>query len=175
MGAPPPGLEAIGKLAKIDVKYHGALFEDYLPLSPEALAAVKRARQPRSVFAEEQAAFAGELRNTPAAALTALRVDQLKLRDLISIVVGRILPPELRVHMDDLLTTFLAIDQNLYGLKLERQEFPVRDLPDNGALRPVVRRLVLRAYGQGKNVVDAFQTNLQLALNRQPYPAPAEV
>src|SRR5262249_24050482 len=140
MGAPPPGLEAIGKLAKIDIKYHGALFEDYLPLSPEALAAVKRARQPRGVFAGERAAFEHELGKPPAAALAALRVDQLKLRDLISVVVGRILPPELRVHMDDLLTIFLAIDQNLYGLKLERQEFPVRDLPDNGALRPVVRR-----------------------------------
>jgi hypothetical protein len=176
MGGPPPGgLGAIAILGKIDAKYGGALFGDYLPpFSPAAQRAIERARRPRSLFAEERQELVTQLGKLPEQALAELRVEQLKLRDLLTTVVGRILPPEMRIYMGSLLEMFGALDKSLYGLKVAKPDYPVRDLPDNGLLRPVVRRLIIRSAGGTRSDLNDFQTRLQLTLTKQLYPAPAE-
>src|SRR5262249_35821045 len=176
MGGPPPGgLGAIAILGKIDAKYGGALFGDYLPFSPAAQRAIERARRPRSLFAEERQELVTQLGKPPEQALAELRAEQLKLRDLLTTVVGRILPPEMRIYMGSLLDMFSALDKYLYGLKVAKPDYPVRDLPDNGLLHPVVRRLIIRSTGGTRSDLDASQTRLQLTLTKQLYPARAEV
>ena len=175
MGGPPPGgLGAIAILGKIDAKYGGALFGDYLPFSPAAQRAIERARQPRSLFAAERQELVSQLGKSPEQALAELRVEQLKLRDLLTTVVGRILPPEMRIYMGSLLEMFNELDKHLYGLKVAKPDYPVRDLPDNGLLHPVVRRLIIRSAGGTRSDLNDFQTRLQLTLTKQLYPAPAE-
>jgi hypothetical protein len=172
-GAPPGGLGAIETLAKIDIKYGGALFEDYLPFSKGAREGVEAAIRPTQVFAGERSALVRQLGQEPKKALAALRVEQLKLRDLLTAVVGRVLPAELRVQMGNLLDTFGKLDKELYGLKVKQQDYPVRDLPDNGKLRPIVHRLVIRGIDLPRADADTFQARLQQALNGQGYPATA--
>jgi len=173
MGGPPPGgLGAIAILGKIDAQYGGALFGDFLPFSPAAQRAIERARQPRSLFAEERQELVTQL-GKPPQALAELRVQQLKLRDLPT-VVGHILLTEIRIYMGSLLDMFSALDKHLSDLKVTKSDYPVRDLPDNGLLRPVVRRLTIRSAGGTRSDLDDFQSRLQLTLTKQLYPAPAE-
>jgi hypothetical protein len=76
--------------------------------------------------------------------------------------------------MGSLLDMFNELDKHLYGLKVTKSDYPVRDLPDNGLLRPVVRRLTIRSAGGTRSDLNDFQTRLQLTLTKQLYPAPAE-
>jgi hypothetical protein len=178
MGGPPPGgLSAIGTLADIDIRHHVALFQAYTPYSDDALAGLDSLR-PTYVFDAEHIALVGELGGKkPKDALAALRADQLKLRDLLSEVVGRVLPGELRVQMGALLGLFSELDVKLYQGKAEKRDYPVRDLPDNGQLRPIVHRLVIRGVDMVRAETDTFQQRLQEAMNALAYPAtkPADV
>jgi hypothetical protein len=173
-GAPPGGLGAIGVLARIDIKYGGALFEDYLPFSAAARRAVAQARHPRSVFAMERQRLVSELGEPPALALAKLRADQLQLRDLLTTVVGRVLPPSMRVYLGSVLDTLRQLDMNLFQVKVAKSDYPVRDLPDNGLLKPVIHRLTIRAPNGRKSDIDDFRIKLQGMLGKQSYPAVAE-
>ncbi len=175
-GAPPGGLDAIDTLAKIDLKYGGALFGDRITYSKAAQKGAAAARRSTNVFGAERAELLGELgARLPSEALKNLRDKQLELRDLLTTVVGRILPPALRVEMGKLINVFQAIDEHLYEIKLndkaEQLDYPIRDLPDNGQLVPVVHRLVIRGGGLTRVDAEAFQARLQQAMNALRYPA----
>jgi hypothetical protein len=86
-------------------------------------------------------------------------------------VVGRVLPAELRVRMGDVLDMLIKLDATLYKQKVAKQDFPVLDLPDNGQLRPIVHRLVIRGTGMVRTDADTFQQRLQEAMNALVYPA----
>jgi hypothetical protein len=174
-GPPPGGLGAIDTLAGIDIKFRGALFQDYLPLSDTARTGLE-ALKPTRVFDTEHGALVRQIGEEPKKALAALRVEQMKLRELLSAVVGRVLPAELRVQIGALRDVFAKLDVSLYQSKAEKPDYPVRDLPDNGQLRPIVHRLVIRGIGLVRADADTFQQRLQEAMNALAYPAtrPAE-
>jgi hypothetical protein len=173
MGGPPPGgLGAIDTLAHIDIKFGGALFGDAITYSESARVGAEAAIRPTNVFGAERQALLKELNaRTPGDALAKLRADQLALRDLLTAVVGRVLPPALRVEIGNLLDIFRKLDQGVYETKVQKTDYPVRDLPDNGQLMPVVHRLLIRGSGVSKADADAFQARLQQAMNALRYPA----
>ena len=132
-------------------------------------------RAPGSLFSAERAALRRELGGEPSEALAALRVQDLRYRDLLYAVVGRVLPPHLRHYIPTLLKTFDAIDHNVYGLPATPRSdtFPVRTVPDNGRLRPQVRRLVVRQSGGDEVSLQNIATDLQRLLREQVYLAPS--
>ena len=130
-------------------------------------------RAPGSIFTGERAAIQAELGGrTPEQALAALRVEDLRYRDLLYAVVTRVLPPHLLGYLPRLQDTFAAIDHYIHGLPEAgpRDPLPVRSVPDNGRLRPVVHRLVLRQSGGGS--VAAVHTPICIAAPRQVYRTP---
>jgi hypothetical protein len=143
------------------------------PLSVEAERQLDRFRHPRSAFGLERKALIDSLGRTPEAMLK----EQQKLRDLISVVVGRILPPELRGYMDDLVSGLKKLDETVLGKKektknLEDLNYPVRHIPDNGELRPIVRRLIVRSTGGDKLQIQDFEDRVRKAMLAQRYLAP---
>jgi hypothetical protein len=128
------------------------------------------------VFGLERKNLVASLGRTPEAMLQ----EQQKLRDLISVVVGRILPPELRGYMDDLVSGLKKLDDAVLGRKdktkkLQDLDYPVRHIPDNGELRPIVRRLVIRSQGGDKLKIQDFEQRIRKALLAQRYLAPDPV
>lgn len=131
---------------------------------------------PASVFRGESALMAREFGvDTPDAALDALRTHELRYRDLLYTVVGRILPALARIRIPDLLDVFDRLDRELYGRDVPARtpDFPVRDLPDNGRLRPVVRKLTVRAAGGDAVSLRNIANDLTRLLREQTYLAPA--
>ena len=171
-GEPFLGLSAIEPLGKIDDFLHGWLLGAAPPLSDEAVKQLERARHPASAFAAEKQQLRESLGGrTPESVLAEQLASQQTLRTLIAGVMGRILPPESRTSMAD---AYASIDAALYGAKKEpKADFPVRDIPDNGLLRPIVRRLILHSAGGEKLDMQDFADRVRKALLAQPYPAPA--
>jgi hypothetical protein len=133
-------------------------------------------RAPGSVFSGERAAIQQELGGrTPEQALAALRVEDLRFRDLIYAVVTRVLPPHLQAYIPTLQDTFAAIDRYVYGLPEAgpTDSFPVRTVPDNGRLRPIVHRLVLRQDNGDEASLQGIATDLQRLLREQTYLVPS--
>lgn len=123
-------------------------------LSPDTQRLAEQlARPPRSVFAGERDALREELQGrTPQQALAALRTQELRYRDLLYGVVGQVLPPQIRARIPELLEAFNAIDRAIYNRPESEApsgtaDFPVRDLPDNGRLRPIVHKVTVRSAG----------------------------
>jgi hypothetical protein len=159
------------KALKLEVWPHGPG-----PLSPLAEKHLQEFRHPQSVFGLERKNLVASLGRTPEAMLQ----EQQKLRDLISVVVGRILPPELRGYMDDLVSGLKKLDDAVLGRKdktkkLQDLDYPVRHIPDNGELRPIVRRLVIRSQGGDKLKIQDFEQRIRKALLAQRYLAPDPV
>jgi hypothetical protein len=177
---PPPDLADIQKLAEQDLTKE-PLYGKPLSLSPETLKAIERARNPPSVFAGEEAALTKQLGKAPALALADELGAQQKLRDLLTVVVGRILPPALRTYMGSVIGGFQSLDEALTLDPKKRKakksgadpDYPVRELRDNGQLLPVVHRLVIEAMGATKLTCEDFEDRLQRALTAQSYPAPS--
>jgi hypothetical protein len=148
-------------------------------LSADAQALARRLiAPPASVFTDERRAISEELGGrTPEEALEALRTHELRYRDLLYTIVGRVLPPQARAYIPELLDAFNAIDRYIYDRSDTPEapsEFPVLDLPDNGRLRPVVRRLVVRSAGSGDEVsLRNISADLTRLLREQTYLAPA--
>jgi hypothetical protein len=133
---------------------------------------------PPSVFSGERRAIAEELDGASTEdGLAALRANELRYRDLLYSIVGRALPGMARVRIPDLLDTFNAIDRYLYEREdtpTAESEFPVLHLPDNGLLRPVVTRLVVRSAGGGDGVsLRNIANDVARLMRAQPYHAPA--
>ena len=82
-----------------------------------------------------------------------------------------------RVRVPDLLDTFNAIDRFLYQREdapSAESEYPVLQLPDNGRLRPVVARLVVRSAGADDAVsLRNLANDVARLMRAQPYYAPA--
>jgi hypothetical protein len=142
-------------------------------LSEEARRAIEKTMRRPSVFEPERKVLAAELGSTPAAALEANAKQLEKLREVFAVVVGRILPPEMRaVYAPMLAETFHSIDQKLYGIEGPMNQPPVLDLPTSEDLRPMVRLLRFRMPGHDPSEVRAFQDKLLDRLRTQKYRAP---
>lgn len=131
---------------------------------------------PASVFRGEPALMAQEFGvDTPDQAFELLRTHELRYRDLLYTVVGRILPAQVRIRVPDLLDAFDRLDREVYGRDVPARdpEFPVRDLPDNGRLRPIVRKITVRCPGGDAVSVRNIGNDLTRLLREQTYLAPA--
>lgn len=132
---------------------------------------------PASVFTGERRVISEELGGrTPEQGLEALRTHELRYRDLLYAVVGRVFPPLARAYIPELLGVFNAIDRYIYDRDVPEGEppFPVRRLDDNGRLRPVVRRLVVRSSVGGDDVsLRNLAQALTTLMRRQDYFVPA--
>jgi hypothetical protein len=175
-GRPPKGLDAIGIIAGIDIKHGGALLEDYLPFSDEARAGL-RAIKPTHVFAEERRDLneqeAKAAKPPPGASALPLTWNPAMLHGVMRAVVERILPPALQVEIGTLKLKFAAVAAVLLGDEKEQAKHPVRDLPDNGKLVPVVHRLVIRSGNLTGADAKVFARRLQDAMTGLAYPAMA--
>ncbi|KRA77027.1 hypothetical protein ASD78_05305 [Lysobacter sp. Root667] len=132
--------------------------------------------EPPSVFRGEIPMMVAEFGvDTPDAAFEQLRTEELRYRDVLYTVAARILPPQIQIRIPMLLDAFDALDRRVYGRDVpEREtEFPVRDLPDNGRLRPVVRKITVRAPGADPISVRNIANDLTRLLREQTYLAPA--
>ncbi|WP_432949902.1 hypothetical protein ACQPXM_17685 [Kribbella sp. CA-253562] len=126
-------------------------------LGPAARAAVAGTARRPSIFAPERdELLTGLLRPV---ALWDLDPGRLaRFRDAFGLIVGRVLPPELR-------------GTALPGL-VDPEALPVLDLPTTDDLRPVVRTLRLRMPGAHPTDVRQFEDLLVARLRARSYPAP---
>jgi hypothetical protein len=167
-GEPPLGIDDIEPIAEA---MKGWAPGGIPPLSEEAARQLERARHPVSVFALEKRDLEQSLGGRkPEDVLKEQWKSQQTLRNLMAGVVGRVLPPESR---ESLAPYYAMIDAAIYGQmsgKKKKPDLPVRDIRDNGQLRPVLRCLTLRWPGGNKLDLVDFADQVQKALN-QPYPA----
>jgi hypothetical protein len=165
---PPLNFDEIEKAAKNLGKTR-----EPIVLSEEARRVIEKTMHRPSVFEPERNVLEAELGMTPSAALEANAKQLEKVGELLAVVVGRILPPEMRaVHAPMLAETFHTIDKELYGGKESMQQPPVLDLPTSEDLRPVVRLLRFRMPGHDAAEVRSFQDKLLDRLRMQTYHAP---
>ena len=150
-------------------------------LTEGAWEAQAKAPVPPEIAKSPASAFAGERRKLEAASQhPVLRLDDARLRDLIYMAVGRILPPALRVYAPDVRAFFDRIDENVYGApEMDDKQraaaaaalLPEQDIRDSGQLRPVVHSL--RFVAPGGQAVDlrAFRDLVVDAMKNQFYVA----
>jgi hypothetical protein len=136
-----------------------------IKLGTDAVKALEAAAKQPSIFRGE--------RRPPAAALVANAEQLSQFRAAFSVVVGRVLPPELRgTGTEQLAKVFAAVDKGVYGAKerkVDADRLPVLDLPEDDRLQPVVPRLVLRTRGATLGEVRRFQARLTERLQAQSY------
>jgi hypothetical protein len=121
----------------------------HLELGKEASTAVERELKRPGIFTPERSALEAGLGRTPFEALALNRQQLEQFRQALAVVVGRVLPPEMRaVYAPKLAEILTAIDRRLYGVEGPAPaELPVLDLPTSERLRVVVPRLRVRAPG----------------------------
>jgi hypothetical protein len=135
---------------------------------------------PASAFAQDRAALEAlgrpELRRGGADLLPGLLLGDERLRDLIYLALGRVLPGALRVHAPQVRELFDAFDERVYGLEPEAPpEHPMLDMGDSGRLRPVVGLLRIVSPGGFAPDLRAFRDVLVEQLEGLTYladPAP---
>jgi hypothetical protein len=127
-------------------------------------------KRPRSAFADQRAAL--EKEGSPFIRDVPWLLGDKELRDLIYLAVGRVLPSALRPLAADVKATFDKVDQDVYGVEPTELGTPMLDLEDNGRLRPVVRKLVVRSDGLAPDV-RGFRDVLVEELEARTYLAPA--
>jgi hypothetical protein len=98
-----------------------------------------------------------------------LDLDDERLRDLIYIAVGRVLPASLRGYAPVVREYFDMLDEEVYGIEREPLEYPVLDIEDSGRLRPVVDLLTIRARGSSESQMVNFRTDLLSELENRTY------
>jgi hypothetical protein len=155
----PSGLDAGALTARLDAEASAALAAREIP--PELL------RDPTSAFALERR----DLERTMGR--PALQLDDERLRDLIYLAVGRVLPAALRIHAPDVRDAFDRLDEEVYREEREPLARPMLDLGDSGRLRPIVERLTVRSKGGFAPDVRAFRDLLVEELEGRTYLAPA--
>ena len=141
-------------------------------LSSDAQAAIDRMTRRPSIFQGERRQLANDLGKAPQAALEENAKALTKFRETFAVVVGRILPPEMRaVYAPQLAETFAMIDEKLYGKEPSpaKKPFPVLDLPANDELRPIVKLLRFRMPGADSAQVRAFQDRFLDRLQKSSY------
>ncbi|MFL6120428.1 hypothetical protein [Actinophytocola sp.] len=148
---PPLNLESIDSAAGDPIRVE---FEAPVELSEQARAVVARMRRRPSVFRPERRALSTEL--TGLAERLVLGSQELaRFRQAFAVIVGRVLPPELRGTAIPTL--------------VEPKELPVLDLPDSDELRPVVKRLRLHLPGADVNDVKRFTDLVTERIQRRSY------
>lgn len=153
-----------------------SLREGFSPALPGAVAELP------SIFAGEWGRLAQQQGGSPAATLQRMRRDEAVYRDLLTAVIGRVLPPAARGYMGQLYDLFDTIDERVYGVprrprhgQQQERTFPVLELQGD-RLRPVVHRLVFRVpEGTDEAQVQAFKDQLLPLLRERTYEvSPAE-
>ena len=145
--------------------------EPRIELSRAATAAVDRVGRGPSVFLPERRAAEAEFGGPLPAALRLNRAQLQQFRDTLGVVVGRILPPEMRATAVPALATVLAkLDHAVYGepeRTVHADALPVLDVPTTDRIRPVVKVLRLRlpgaAVGQARRFEDLLTRRLRSA------------
>lgn len=146
------------------------LREGFSPALPGAVAELP------SIFAGEWGRLSQQQHGSPAAALQRMRAEEAVYRDLLTAIIGRVLPPAARQYMGGLYDLFDTIDEQVYGVPRPRhgrrdepRDFPVLALQGD-RLRPVVHRLVFRApAGTDEAQVQALKDQLLPLLREQVY------
>jgi hypothetical protein len=142
----------------------GSIDVPELSFSADAAKALDAVTKQPSVFA----------RRKPLAEALTVNAHQLEeFRESFSVVVGRVLPPELRGTGTELLAkVFAAVGHHVHGAKertVDADRLPVLDLPEDDRLQPVVPRLVLRTFGTTLGEARRFQGQLTERLQKQSY------
>jgi hypothetical protein len=114
-------------------------------------------------------AFAADRRGVPTAVLPVARDQLAQLRQALSVVVGRVLPPEMRaVYAPQLADTLATIDREVYDVTPKApSDLPLLDLPASDSLKPHVRRLRLRMPGASRDDASRFEDLVVERLRRQ--------
>ena len=136
-----------------------------MPKVPSALVT------PTSVFAGARRELEAELTQEPGAALAAAHADEKRLREFLFAVVARQLPAKVQPHFDHLREAFRALDNALRPLepKTSERTLPVRELPDDHRVLPVIGRLTVRSRGASESEVRQWLPVLREALGKQAY------
>lgn len=147
----------------------------YVFLSEEAMAELERMRQGAAdPFRLERRTMADAAGRTPEQQLADLRTEQLPLREMLAVVVGRVLPPAAAPYVRDMDDLFRLVDRELFGLPegtALRRELPVRALAESDRLRVEVNRLRVRMTGGEVPVARAWADHFADALRAQTYVA----
>jgi hypothetical protein len=142
-------------------------------LRSEAEAALAERDIPEGILRRPASAFALERRELERTmGRPELQLDDERLRDLIYIAVGRVLPPALRVYAPDVREMFDALDEQVYGVERTPLEHPMLDIEDSGRLRPVVDLLTIRSDGGFAPDLRAFRDLLIDELEGRAYLVP---
>ena len=148
------------------------LFADARAAQAKAPVPAELLRTPRSAFVAERLALAAAKKTPPVPDL-----GDEKLRDLIYVAVGRVLPPALRVYAPDVRDMFDLIDEKIYrnppGPDAEAARLPMEDLDDDGTLRPVIGTLRFVAPGGEMPDLRAFRNSVVKKVLKQTYRATA--
>lgn len=127
--------------------------------------------KPISVFGGIRQELKVELKQDPSAALASAHAEEKRLRGFIFDVVARQLPADLQPKLGKLRGVFQMLDRALSPLEPEstRRELPVRSLPEDPRVLPVVGRLTLRARGIPESELRQWLPALREALGQQSY------
>lgn len=176
-----PDLDALmAKHPRPEIPDFGALTDELVAGGWQAQATApvppELARTPASAFAAERRKLEAE-RSKPV-----LTLDDTRLRDLIYITVGRILPPALRVYAPDVHAFFDRVDEEIYGARKKNDAeraaaaaalLPQQDLVDSGRLSPSIGKLRFIAPGGQPPDLRAFRDLVVNAMQEHAYLAPA--
>src|SRR5262249_33926325 len=129
----PPSLEAVAATAaNLRTKRDPAA---HLELGEDARRALEDSIRRPGIFAPERRALEQQLGTTAKGALALNREELAKFRDVFAVVVGRVLPPELRGVYAPLMAAKLhELDGALYGDKSKAKKLPDLDLPTSDRL-----------------------------------------
>jgi len=125
-------------------------------LSEQARAVIARVGRRHSVFAADRLALKEEAAGSPEKALLTAQ-ERERFRQAFAVIVGRVLPPELRGTAVPPL--------------VDPEQLPVLDLPDSDELRPVVRKLRLHMPGADSGDVKRFQDLVTERIQQRSYRA----
>lgn len=123
-------------------------------------------KRPHSAFADERVRLDEE--GDPSLRGERWLLGEKELRDLIYLAVGRALPSALRPLTATVKERFDQLDQDVYDEKPAALDQPMLTLEDNGRLRPVVARLVIRTDGLAADA-QGFRDLLVAELEARPY------
>ncbi len=171
-GQPTLDFDAIGPWSKKANELMEKRFHGVMPLDAAAEAQLDRFRNPPRIFVQERKRLEDAIGGAAQRILADRVAGQQQLRTLIYALVGRVLPPEVRPYLDQIGSAFNAFDALVLSKgATDEAHFPVRDIPDNGKIRTVIHRLVVKSEGGNRQDLQDFATRLSKALN-QDYPAP---
>lgn len=136
-----------------------------MPTIPAALVT------PTSIFGGTRRELKAELKEDPATALARAHADEMRLRGFIFDVVARHFPASAQKNFSKLRGVLQELDRALTPLEPEsaKREHPVRALPEDPQVLPVVGRMTIRGHGVSESELRQWLPVLRNALGRQSY------